>query len=975
MIVLLNLDGSVTKITPEHIYQGSINVDRVDVLTKFPATTSISMSVTVNDEVQTPIIMTRTQTTFDNVYNVWSATLNGVMTQFKGQIKMSFTMVDVLGNTLTSATLNIPVEESQVEPLPPTPTEDVYNQILAELAKKQNLEDEGLETISKFVVEAINELNTKAIDFEDRITQNTEDIQDNAQEIESNTQRISALEQQAITGLDFIGQYPASETFPTQEELTQFVRDNTEDSREPRNGDYVRFYKINGSSQTPYNVFYSTVQGWTFDEIIEAGRADNSVYGIIKGTSTEDLTTKIDIVDGKILNILTKNNSGTPTNIATRLNTLDTRQSNIINGTIKVGSADKASKDGLGRVINETYATPQDVTNIVEDYALPKEFGNLLYISKDGFLDSPPTSPADGKQFSVTNSSAGEFLLAEVTGEVGAKYDVTSKDNAQVKAWISSNRTATLSFRIVLSFKKTTESDYTDVSAILVNDTNFVQDEIQSIETTVIFDLLGNNKLELESGDLRRLRIYATLKESVETTVDLYSNSTRASTFYLNTQSVTVTVNTIGGYNEISLPSSRFTLDETSGLYMATIPQSEHGQPVRRMYDVKGGVVSGGNIDELRFQYSVATSGGTIYVYIQEPRDCLFFVASDKDVVSQGILMLTNPENLNLIDYTKYGVLKIEQTETAQNLTLPTPQEVNVSYKIFVYNDSMSTEQISVNDTTIDIGAGVKFNWVGSWVIGEVPDKTSEIYDDVKGQALNTTLAGYNQNFTNIDLKQTQYDQDIQDLQEKNVTYDDNFDKLSWYLLNRKVVGTVEFNQDGGTPIQTITDITSGNIIPIDLSTAVLDITDAPQKNDGTVQQSWLDTTPYSSGATPTPLTFYSSSMPIRANATGSVLLLNPIVGQNSRLDLTISYSKATNTSLTLGIVVLNTTTQEVVRYTQFTTITSATQGSATLPEVDLKYKAGDKFVLFVQPTYSGGSLTSVSINKLKISTDFVKGE
>lgn len=846
---------------------------------------------------------------------------------------------------------------------------------------RQTLIDNSLSTTSenavqnKIVTENINKNTEDIANHEDRITQNTEDIQDNANEIESNTQRISALEQQAITGLDFIGQYPASDTFPTQEQLTQFVRDNTPDGREPRNGDYVRFYKINGSTQTPYNVFYSTVQGWTFDEIIEAGRADNSVYGIIKGTSTEDLTTKIDVVDGKILNILTKNTAGTPVNIATRLNTLDNNQKNIINGTTKVGNSDKASRDSLGRVITETYATPQDVTNIVEDYALPKEFIERSFLSKDGFLENPPTSPVDGKQFSVTNSAIGEFLLAEVVGAVGAKYPITSKDSAQVKAWIKSSRTTALSFRIVVSFKKSAENDYIDVSSVLVNNTNFVENEIQSIETTAIFEQLGNNTLELESGDSRRLRIYATIKENDTTVVDLYSNNDYDSTFNLNTQAITVTINTIGGYNEISLPSSRFTLDETSGLYMATIPQSEHGQPVRRMYDVKGGIVSGGNIDELRFQYSVATSGGTIYVYIQEPRDCLFFVASDKDVVSQGILMLTNPENLTSIDYATYGVLKIKQTETAQNLTLPMPQEVNVSYKIFVYNDSTSTEQISVNDTTIDIGAGVKFNWVGSWVIGEVPDKTSEIYDDVKGQALNTTLGEYNQNFTNIDLKETQYDQDIQDLQEKNVTYDDNFDKLSWYLLDRKVVGTVVFNQNGATPIQTITDITSGNIIPIDLSTAVLDITDAPQKNDGTVQQSWLDTTPYSSGATPTPLTFYSSSMPIRANATGSVLLLNPIVGQSSRLDLTISYSKETNTSLTLGIVVLNTTTQEVVRYAQVATITSETQGSATLPGVDLKYKAGDKFVLFVQPTYSGGSLTNVSINKLKISTDFVKGE
>ena len=936
-------------------------------------------------------------------------------------IVINYVSAPVVLSTITSQTCSLDVMASSNlyndTPIEPSDLEIInaqINEINDNLALKQNITDYSLNTESKIIPDAINEVDANKQDKNDNSLTTTEknivgainenkgkidvlgsQVEDNTQNIASNETRISFLEQNVSTGENYVGQIK-QETLPTTEELNEYVQQV--EGRPPQSGDVIIVIQtITGATDKNFKYTYGA-SGWESYEIPAQEPSNNNVLGTVKGTYNIGSTnnTQFNIVGGEPKNIYIKDGTlyrdlyefvqSNKSGIATNTNSI----LNIQNGTTPVGNALKlngklenslsvenssklnnknesqlnvnqsqsAINDGLGQNINDTYMTQVDGATkaYVQEYALPKEFNDIYYYSSSGFVDEVPTTPPDGVQFSVTTNSVGSTTLANVLGTINSTYTLTSKNTASNTLWISADRDCVAQIRLTTSYKKAGSENWTDLAIELTDELEFSANQIKSINIFSIFNLLGGLKFNAENGDERRQIVEIVTNESTTTNWSLYCNQARTSLFYLNAQAVEITVNTIGGAKLVVVNDTDFVLNPTTGLYEATITQVEHGQPVRQDYDVWARIDNAGAKDSIYVQNSI-DAGGNITISVETPQTLDVYIASERETTAMGILSLINPTALTGIDFNSTGTIKIVQNTANTPLTLEAPSQANTSYSVFVYNDKSSTENIIVNDQTLTPDSGIKFNWVGEWQVGEMPDTTSEIYDSVNNQPLDTTLAGL----------RTDINKNTNDIADIN----------TMIARELKVVGRVDFNQNGTTPIQTITDITSGNLIPIDLSTAVIDVSKAPSQADGTVQTSWLGT-PYNSGATPQNLVFYSSSMPIRANATGSVLLVNPIVGQNTKVNVVLSYTKATNTSLTMGIVVLNTTTGEVVRYPQLSTITNVNAGSVEYPSINLTYNANDKYVLFVQPTYSGGSLTNVSINKVTLTTDFYplnKGE
>lgn len=871
--------------------------------------------------------------------------------------------------------------------------------------------------------------NSKPVATQESLNIVNNKVNQNTSNILSNTTRIAKLEQFTNSGETSIGQI-SQEEFPTDEELNAYVQ--LKANRAPKSGDVIIFVQILPGTDQPYKYTFGA-SGWERYPIPLPELSFNNSPGLVAGSYDDsfDELTKTDIVAGIIKGIYVENN-GEYVNIrdflkqnAENITLNSTEIENIKNGTTTVGNAGKlnnktesqlsvanagrlnnklesqlsvdnaaklggkteaqlnvnqalsAIRDAQGNIIDTTYTTQARVEAYVQEYSQPKKVNDVRFISANGYIDNAPTTPADGTQFTAVSNIIGTVLLAEVQEVTEANFSLSSKNTANNTLWLKADRDCKATVRLTTRVKKASGGDWTDLAIEVSNELQFTANILQSVSIFSVFSLLGTSVYKVDINDIIGQKIEIITTDSEVTNWILHSNQTRASIFYLNAQALEININTIGGSKKVVVTASEFVLNESTGLYDAVISQAEHGQPIREDYMISARIDNAGVKDSFYIQNNI-DAGGNITISVEEPETIEVYIASERDTTAMGITTLINPNTLTGIDYNSIGTIKIIQSEVGTPLTLEAPSQANMSYSVFVYNDKSSINDISINGETLSPDSGIKFNWVGEWQVGEMPDKTSEITDDVNNQPLNTTLAGLRTDINKNTNDITTINENLSTLENQvNTNIQDIADINTMIARELKVVGSVDFKQNGTTPIQTITGITSTNLIPIDLSTAVLDVANAPSKADGTIQASWLDT-PYNSGATPQNLVFYSSSMPIRANADGSVLLINPIIGQNTKVNVVLSYTKATNTSLTMGIVVLNTTTGEVVRYPQLATITNATTGSVEYPSINLTYKANDKYVLFVQPTFSGGSLTNVAINKVTLTTDFYpldKGE
>jgi hypothetical protein len=421
------------------------------------------------------------------------------------------------------------------EVVEPSELEDLYaqlNSINKILPTKQDKEDNGLLTDNKTIVGAINENKGK-------IDTNTINISKNQENISKTQEEIASIKENFASAENYIGQLKGN-SLPSNEQLSQFVRANTLPSREPKNGDIIIFVlEIANATDKNYKYIYS-INGWSGYEIPPLESASNGTLGIIKGTYGIGLNNDIliDIVGGEILNIYIKDKMGNYRNLVEYLHTTETGIADIVDGTTIVGEAMKSLEDGLGNNIVNTYLTKTlgATKDFVKDYALPRAFNDIYFVSSSGFVKKVPTTPVSGVQFQVISSFVGDIRLFQIEQEISADFELSYKNGYSNNIYIATNQDEKFTFRLLTEYKKQGQ-DWEYLNVELSNPISFTSNTIEKVTFGGNFLSLADNVISLTNGDKIRQTLEVIKTTSGSATFDIYSNDIYPSTFNLTTQS------------------------------------------------------------------------------------------------------------------------------------------------------------------------------------------------------------------------------------------------------------------------------------------------------------------------------------------------------------------------------------------------------------------------------------------------------
>lgn len=453
----------------------------------------------------------------------------------------------VVETTLTSQTVNIDVQPSSSLDNDVQKTADEWadtqakinsltaqiNALINAVAQRQTIDAEKLNTTEKKIVPAINEVNTRT---------NT-----NASAISDIQQDITNIENNFSMGENPIGTMRDS-SLPTQEELNAFVVANTDPSRNPKAGDTIIFVLlIPNATDKNYKYIYSgETKSWGKFEIPPLEAAGNGSLGIIEGTYNvpgKDYSVLVDIVSGEIRNIFIK--AGTSDNYVNLKEFYDSTAltfNEIADGDRKVGLAQKAIEDNAGNVIADTYQTKTDgaTKQYVVNYALPKEFNNVFYLTESGYSEELPTDPTT---IAVNVASIGYSTLFEKSISLDTDTDIQlgSKNAFSNVFYASATTPENVVFHLTTSV---TQGDVTTVVAI-----TDVPIEVSSagvrVEFRDVMSELGVKVISLGKGDKITQKLEIFREVSTASTFTVYSSSTQPSVFYLYTGAVSVTGATV----------------------------------------------------------------------------------------------------------------------------------------------------------------------------------------------------------------------------------------------------------------------------------------------------------------------------------------------------------------------------------------------------------------------------------------------
>lgn len=401
------------------------------------------------------------------------------------------------------------------------------NALVAAMSLKQDISDARLETVDKTVVGAINEVNTGAKETDT--------------EVDALQQRVSTLEQTVSTGETPIGTMTVT-TLPTNEELSAFVEANTTPSRKPRPGDTVIVVlQIPDATDKNYKYIYSgATRSWNSYEIPPLELAANGTAGIVSGTypmAAKRYNVLVDIVGGEIRDIYAKVGTGGYVSVKNRLDILTADKDAIIAGTQAVGVAERAKADEVGNNIPATYQTKASgaTKQYVKDYALPKEFNNVLYLTdNDGYAQELPSDHYS--VFSVSSNAIGYTTLFEESFTLGDVGIQLGNKNAFSNVFFIDEETNGEDITLHL----TTSATHAGANTILaITDIPVrLTSAVQRIEFRDVMGKLGTTVLNLVAGDSITQKLEVFRETSDLRTFEVLSNPVQPSVFYLYTGSV-----------------------------------------------------------------------------------------------------------------------------------------------------------------------------------------------------------------------------------------------------------------------------------------------------------------------------------------------------------------------------------------------------------------------------------------------------
>lgn len=440
------------------------------------------------------------------------------------------------------------------------------------LAEKQNIEDNSLQTKNKTVPTAINE-------NRQNIMANTGEIANNSADIADLQQTVEDLKGQLANGTDYLGTLIVAENLPTDAELLAFAKQQRGADYTLKNQDVIIVIVTHADAtdenyKYTYNFFDAS---WDYFKIPAMEKAKNGTFGIVQGTYGIDATYNVlvNIVDGTITDLYIKQSDGSYATINTLLGVISQNFADIANGQTQVGFAKKAEQDGNGANIAATYlpkalgATKQ----YVRDYALPNEFNDVAYYTKDGFVDTLPTEQTEVQNVVNIPSVAQTPIFSQVAKTLtDVKFELASKNSFNSKFYVAANKNMTATFTLLTYARIGGETQL--ISSSLSEATQLQADVIKAITFVDNFGQLGKDVLRLDSGDaiLQTLLVTPSASET-DRTITLYSGETYPSTFYLHTSTTTLVQGSLGDIDNISFPYGEptVTYDTTDGIRVSGI--------------------------------------------------------------------------------------------------------------------------------------------------------------------------------------------------------------------------------------------------------------------------------------------------------------------------------------------------------------------------------------------------------------------
>ena len=402
------------------------------------------------------------------------------------------------------------------------------NAVKETLLEKQDKEDVLLQTDAKTVVGGINE-NKGHIDT------NTTNIASNSEQIAGLRNDIADLTARVESGENYIGQMEG-EDMPTSAQLNQFVEDTV--VRETTVGDVVIFVLDSDPKRNYKFTYYQS--GWAGYELTAVSKADNNIYGLLKGTYGIDSANEVllDINNGEVLHIWVQDGA-TYRDLKEYLGANKTNITEIKNGTQTVAKAVSAEKDGEGNNIVNTYLTQSAgaTKEYVQDYAMPKQFSNVYFVTAEGYdgLEGTNEDPI----FTETTSSVdehqiikGDNVSSDLAMTLDADFEVSIANAYQNTFWLEASADCDVEFKLTTQYKKAAQ-EWTDLNVELSEQYSLTADTITRVDFSSQFLSLGDTTVELENGDKIRQILSVKTQTSDSITFDVYSYSTYPSTFNL----------------------------------------------------------------------------------------------------------------------------------------------------------------------------------------------------------------------------------------------------------------------------------------------------------------------------------------------------------------------------------------------------------------------------------------------------------
>ena len=653
-------------------------------------------------------------------------------------IVVNYTSAPIVLSVITSQTCSLDVMPSSnldadevIEPSEIDVIVAQINSLLEDIAKKQNITDYSLNTSSKIVPGAINEVLSTT-------QQQEQQISNNSQQIAQNTNDIDYIKENFAMAERFIGQLTGS-SLPSQGQLTNFVVETA--SRQPENADVVIFIlEIAGETDKNYKYIYSNVSGWNGYEIPPIETASNGSLGVIEGTySIGSLNnTLVNISGGKILNIYVKDASGDYRDVQEYTNTLNSNIQSIVSGNTSVGIAVKALQDGVGNNIADTYLTQNaGATKLyVTNYALPRQFNDVSYISSSGYQENIPTEPDSGVQFSITSSQIGDTTLFQLQKTAGSQYQLANKNSYINTIYVSASVDCSVYFRMTTQAKKNGEN-WVDLSVELTDKINLTAGNITKVSFSSPFSYLSN-VISLQEDDLIQQIFEVNTDTSSSITFDVYSNTTYPSTFYLNTQSQVLTISqgNLGEQPEItaqgSLSGNLLTFSILNGITLNnnteaffvlsyetnSIPNQDYqveilynDQPVSLLtpYNFDGGICTLKNLQQINSRFN-SVQGLTLYFkgFIKIDNNDNIYIIVDEDKLENIDINSMSINNLNTQNITLQGTallptyISYEEQSLTEEQQLQARQNIGAGSSGFSgsYNDLSNIPTLTTNNST-----------------------------------------------------------------------------------------------------------------------------------------------------------------------------------------------------------------------------------------------------------------------------------